>query len=72
VFDALVEVRAIHFASTAIVAGSVVFRSFIGQPSFGRGCVLPDAQAYRRQVDCMVWIGLAAAFASGTLGSCCL
>jgi copper resistance protein D len=67
VFDALVEVRAIHFASTAIVAGSVVFRSFIGQPSFGRGCVLPDAQAYRRQVDCMVWIGLAAAFASGTL-----
>ena len=66
-FDALVDVRAIHFASTAMVAGSVVFRSFIGQPSLGRACVLPDARAYRRHVDRMVWIGLIVAFVSGAL-----
>jgi copper resistance protein D len=69
VFDALVEVRAIHFASTAIVTGGVLFQTFVGRPSLGQesACTSPDAQAYRRQVNCMVWIGLAASIASGAL-----
>jgi putative copper resistance protein D len=69
VFDALVEARALHFASTAIVTGGVLFQTFVGRPSLGpeSACPSPDAQAYRRQVDRMVWIGLAAAIASGAL-----
>jgi copper resistance protein D len=69
VFDALVEARTLHFASTAIVTGGVLFQTFVGRPSLGpeSACPSPDAQAYRRQVEGMVWIGLAAAIASGAL-----
>jgi len=69
VFDALVEARTLHFASTAIVTGGVLFQTLVGRPSLGpdSACPSPDAQAYRRQVDGMVWIGLAAALASGAL-----
>jgi len=69
VFDALVEARTLHFASTAIVTGGVLFQTFVGRPSLGpdSACPSPGAQAYRRQVDGMVWIGLAAAVASGAL-----
>jgi putative copper resistance protein D len=69
VFDPLVETRTLHFASTAIVTGGVLFQTFVGRPSVApeSACPPPDAQAYRRQVDRMVWIGLAAAIASGAL-----
>jgi len=69
VFDALVEARTLHFASTAIVTGGVLFQTLVGRPSLGpdSACPSPGAQAYRRQVDGMVWIGLAAAVASGAL-----
>ncbi len=68
-FDALVAVRAIHFASTAMVAGGIMFRAFVGEPSFGReaASLPPGAQAYRRQVNRMVWTSLAVSVASGTL-----
>jgi putative copper resistance protein D len=69
VFDALVEARTLHFASTAIVTGGVLFQTLVGRPSLGpeSACPSPDAQAYRQQVDCMVWVGLAVAIASGAL-----
>lgn len=68
-FDALVEARTLHFASTAIVTGGVLFQTLVGRPSLGPESAFPspDAQAYRRQVDGMVWIGLAATIASGAL-----
>jgi putative copper resistance protein D len=69
VFDELVAVRAIHFASTAMVAGGVMFRTFVGEPSFRHeaACLRPGAQAHRRQVNRMVWMSLAVSVASGTL-----
>jgi copper resistance protein D len=69
VFDELVAVRALHFASTAMVAGGVMFRAFIGEPSFRHeaACLPPGAQAYRRQVNRMVWMSLVVSVASGTL-----
>jgi copper resistance protein D len=67
VFDALTGARALHFASSAIVAGIVLFRFLIAEPAFrtANAGALADVQAYRSNLASIVWASLAVAIASG-------
>jgi copper resistance protein D len=58
----LIAIRAIHFAATAVVAGSLVFRTVVAEPVL-RG--EPTAKLFRRQTLIVAWIGLAITVVSG-------
>ena len=59
----LVAIRAIHFASTAITAGALIFRAVVAEPALRS---TPAAIAVvRSQIRLTAWIGLAIAVASG-------
>ena len=68
-FDLLATVRAVHFASTAMVVGGLLFGTFISQLSLRRetSCLGTDANACERQVHCTIWVGLIISIASGGL-----
>ena len=61
----LIAVRAIHFAATAITAGTLVFRAVVAKPA------LPSDQAIakllRTQTLRMAWTGLAVTLLSGVI-----
>jgi putative copper resistance protein D len=61
--DVLAIVRAIHFAATSIVAGSLIFRRLVVKPSLRS----PEAVAVRKQAPRIAAIGLAVAVASGAI-----
>jgi copper resistance protein D len=61
--DGLAIVRAIHFAATSIVAGCLIFRLLVVEPSLRS----PEAVAIRKQTHRIAAIGLAVAVASGAI-----
>jgi putative copper resistance protein D len=65
--EPLVAARALHFASTVMVAGAIFFRFFIAEPAFraGRDGRPAETDALRRQLTWIVWINVALAIASG-------
>src|SRR6202049_2258629 len=60
---ALIVVRAIHFAATAITTGALVFRAVVARPALDSGQAV--ARLVRTQTLIVAWIGLAIAVASG-------
>ena len=58
----LIAIRAVHFAATAVVAGSLVFRTVVAEPVL-RG--EQTAKLLRRQTLKVAWIGLAITIVSG-------
>jgi putative copper resistance protein D len=62
---ALIAVRAIHFAATAVTAGTLVFRTMVARPASG-----PDpssAKLLQAQTLRVAWIALAIALLSGAI-----
>jgi copper resistance protein D len=59
----LIVIRAIHFAATAVVAGSLVFRTVVAEPVLRSEHAV--AKLFRRQTLRVAWIGLAITMASG-------
>jgi copper resistance protein D len=62
---AMTVVRAIHFAATAIAAGTLTFRAVVAEPAFravSKASAMIDAQ-----IRLLVWIDLAAAVLSGAI-----
>jgi copper resistance protein D len=60
---ALIAVRAIHFAATAITTGALVFRAVVAKPALGSEQAV--AKLIRVQTLMVAWIGLAVTVASG-------
>ena len=61
----LVLTRAIHFAASATVAGSLIFRGFVAEPA-----LRPSPEAYaviQPRIIELTWAGLAVAVASGVV-----
>src|SRR5260370_281678 len=65
--ELLISVRAVHFASTALVAGIVIFRFLVADEAFRKEHAdrLPEVQAYQRRLRWIFWVGLALAVLSG-------
>lgn len=64
--DPLIWVRAVHFAATILVAGTIFFRGFVAEPAFGfasNNSLL--ASIVRSQLAWIVWIGLGLLIVSG-------
>src|SRR4030088_2105745 len=58
----LIVIRAVHFAATAVVAGSLIFRAVVAEPAL-RSTPLATT-VIRSQILSTAWIGLAIAVAS--------
>jgi copper resistance protein D len=64
--DPLVAARAVHFASTTMVAGAVCFAFFVFDPALNKvGDSAPVGLPLRRLLAWIAWSGLAVAVASG-------
>ena len=63
--DPLIITRAIHFAATAIMTGTLVFQALVAEPALHSGEAV--ATAVRRQILRVAWIGLAVTAASGAI-----
>ncbi len=61
----LVATRAVHFAATAIMAGTLVFRIVVAAPALRREQAA--AEALRAQTLRVAWIGLLVAAISGAI-----
>src|SRR6185437_14099892 len=61
----LVAVRAIHFAATAITAGSLVFQAVAAKPAWRSEETVE--KLLKKQTLSVAWIGLAVAVLSGAL-----
>src|SRR5229473_5358612 len=61
----LIVTRAIHFAATAVVAGSLIFRAVVAEPAL-RSAQLATT-VVRSQILLTAWIALAIAAASGVI-----
>lgn len=61
----LIVVRAIHFAATAITAGSLVFGAVVAKPALRSEQA--EARLLRKQTLVVAWLGLAIAAASGVI-----
>jgi putative copper resistance protein D len=61
----LIVIRAVHFAATAVVAGSLIFRAVVAEPAL-RSTPLPTT-VIRSQILLTAWIGLAIAAVSGVI-----
>ena len=57
-------IRTIHFAATAVIAGSLIFRAVVAEPAL-RSTQMPTA--IRSQILLTAWISLAIAVASGVI-----
>ena len=60
-----IMIRAVHFAATAIVAGSLIFRAVVAGPALRSGEA--SAELLRRQTLRVAWSGLAVSMASGAI-----
>jgi putative copper resistance protein D len=67
--DALIGVRAVHFASTAMVFGVLLFRFQIAEAAFRQAgtAVLASKTHYLRKLSWIFWISLALAVFSGAM-----
>ncbi len=61
--DALAIVRAIHFAATAVVAGTLIFRAVVTEPASHSA----EAIAFGKQASRVAAVGLAIAVVSGAI-----
>src|SRR6202171_2702878 len=61
----LIVIRAVHFAATAVVAGSLIFWAVVAEPAL-RSTPLATT-VIRSQILLTAWIGLAIAVASGAI-----
>jgi copper resistance protein D len=65
VIDPLIVIRAIHFAATAMTTGTIIFQAMVA------GAALHSAEplttVVRKQIRCLVWIGLAITGVSGAI-----
>jgi copper resistance protein D len=61
----LVATRAVHFAATAITAGSILFRTVIAAPVLHADATV--AGAFRTRAQWVSWFGLAVAVISGAI-----
>jgi putative copper resistance protein D len=61
----LIAVRGIHFAATAVVAGTLVFRTVVAKPA--SPSELAVAKTWRAQSQRAVWIALAITLLSGVI-----
>ncbi|HEY7578729.1 MAG TPA: CopD family protein, partial [Acetobacteraceae bacterium] len=66
--DPLAAVRAIHFASTVLVAGAAAFSILVGEPAWQQRSVeaAPPVVANRGSIIYLTWAGLGATLASAT------
>jgi copper resistance protein D len=60
-----IMIRAVHFAATAVVAGSLIFRAAVAGPVLRSGAA--GAELLRRQTLGVAWTGLAVSAASGVI-----
>src|ERR1700738_316504 len=61
----LIVIRAIHFAATAVMAGSLIFRAVVAEPALR---ATPGATTViRPQILLVTWIGFVIAAASGVI-----
>lgn len=63
--EPLVVIRAIHFAATAMTAGSLIFRAVVAEPALRSTQIATTV--VRSQILRVAWIGLAIATASGVI-----
>ena len=61
----LVVVRAIHFAATAVTAGTLLFRAVVAEPALASAQMAPAV--IRLQIIRVAWTGLAIAAATGVI-----
>jgi len=67
VINLLILVRAVHFAGTALAAGTVSFLVLAAEPAFSAAGDASDWAAFQRATRRLAWIGLAFAIASGAV-----
>src|SRR5216684_44374 len=60
-----IMIRAVHFAATAVVAGSLIFRAAVAGPVLRSGEA--GAELLRRQTLRVSWTGLAISVGSGVI-----
>lgn len=67
--DLLAYVRAVHFATTILAAGVVIFQFLVAEPAFrtASGDFQPLIETLRRRWKLMVWTALAIAAVSGAV-----
>ena len=66
--DPLIAVRAIHFASTLIVVGTVLFCTLVAEPILKRlEAPFEWVRPYRKRMELLLWINLFTAIASAAL-----
>ena len=65
VIDPLVPVRTVHFAATALAAGTVSFLVVVAEPAFAAAGDANGWKAFQHAARWLVWSGLAVAVASG-------
>ena len=65
--DTLILVRAVHFAATALAAGTAFFFVLIAEPAFHAAGAEAAWNAYRRSGRWLAWAGLAFAIGSGVI-----
>jgi copper resistance protein D len=63
--DALIAIRAIHFAATAITTGTLIFRAVVAEPTLRSAEAV--AAAVPAQIRRVAWIGLAITAVSGAI-----
>jgi putative copper resistance protein D len=63
--EALIAVRALHFAATAVTAGSLVFRTMVARPALRADQAA--AEPLSAQTLAIAWIALSMALLSGTI-----
>jgi putative copper resistance protein D len=63
--DPLIAARAVHFASTVLLVGTIVFGCLVAEPAFGSTGAGSSQNKFRRQLAWIAWIALATAVVSG-------
>jgi putative copper resistance protein D len=63
--DALVVVRGVHFAATAITAGALIFVAVVAHRAFGAADAIAVGIAFKARSQTIGWVGLAIAMISG-------
>lgn len=62
--DPLIVIRALHFAATAVTAGTLIFRVVVAEPALHSAAAAP---VVRKKTLRVAWTGLAIATASGVI-----
>jgi putative copper resistance protein D len=63
--ELLIALRAVHFASSLLLAGTLVFGVHVAGPALRRAPATPQLRTWRKQMGWLAWIGLATALLSG-------